>query len=55
MAAKEDIHTTTILIIHHNDWTPQQPPITTKEDIHVIATIPPHAIRYNPTPEWPKY
>ena len=55
MAAKEDVDTVTILIINHNDWTPQQFPISTKEDIHILATIPQHTIQYNPTPEWPKY
>jgi hypothetical protein len=53
--AKEDTNTATILIINHNDWTPQQIPLTTSGDIHTFATIPPHTILYNPTPEWPKY
>jgi DNA-directed RNA polymerase subunit L len=55
MAAKEDTNTFTILIVNHNDWTSQQIPITTKDDIHILATISPHTIKYNPTPEWPKY
>jgi hypothetical protein len=55
MEAKEDTNTATILIINHNDWTPQQISLTTSGDIHTLATIPPHTILYNPTPEWPKY
>jgi hypothetical protein len=51
MTIKEDAHTTTILVVHHNDWTPQQLPITTNVDNHILATIPPHAINYEPTPE----
>ena len=47
MAAKEDVDTITILIINHNDWTPQQFPISTKKDIHILATIPPYTIQYN--------
>jgi hypothetical protein len=54
MAAKEDAQTITILIINHKDWTPQQLPLT-NPDTHILATIPPHTIQYNPTPEWPKY
>ena len=41
MAAKEDKHTATILIVNHNDWTPQQLPITNKADVHILTTIPP--------------
>ena len=33
----------------------QQLPLTTNTNIHIIATIPPHTIQYNPTPEWPNY
>jgi ribonuclease HI len=54
MAAKEDAQTLTILIINHKDWTPQQIPLI-NHDIHILATIPPHTIIYNPTPKWPKY
>ena len=43
------------LILNHKDWTPQQLPIDTYADLHTIATIPPHTIQYNPTPEWPGY
>jgi hypothetical protein len=55
MAAKEDTNTFTILVVNHNDSTSQQIPINTKDDIHILATIPPHTIQYNPTSEWPKY
>lgn len=55
MWCKRLINTITILIVNHNDWTPQQLPITTNGDIHTITTIPPHTIQYNPTLEWPKY
>ena len=55
MAAKEDPNTVTILIVNHRDWTTQNLPLTAKPDIHVMATIPPHAIQYKPTPEWPTY
>ena len=55
MAAKEDEHTTTILIVNYKDWTTQQLPLKDHADIHIIATIPPHTIQYVPTPEWPKY
>ena len=55
MATKEDTHTVTILIVYHDDWTTQQLPIATNADIHILATIPPHAINYDPKPEWPKY
>ena len=55
MAAKEDTNTVTILITNHNDWTPQQLQFTTKGDIHILTTIPPHTIQYKPTTEWPKY
>ena len=55
MAAKEDPNTATILIINHNDWTPQQIPLIENKDIHIMTTIPPHTISYNPTPEWPTY
>jgi hypothetical protein len=55
MAAKEDPQTITILIVNHKDWTTQTLPITTKPDIHVMTTIPPHTIQYKPTPEWPTY
>jgi ribonuclease HI len=55
MAAKEDPKTVTILIVNHKDWTTQKLPLTSKPDIHVMATIPPHTIQYKPTPEWPTY
>ena len=55
MATKEDTSTATILIINHNNWTPQQIALTQNGGIHTLATIPPHTIQYNPTPEWPKY
>ena len=55
MAAKEDTNTITILIVNHKDWTSQQIPLTANDDIHTMATIPPHTIQYNPSPEWPKY
>ena len=55
MAAKENTHTSTILIINHQDWTPQKLNLTNVADIHVIATIPPHTMQYKPTPEWPQY
>ena len=55
MAAKEDTQTSTILIINHQDWTPQKLTFTKGDDIHVISTIPPHTIQYKPTPEWPQY
>ena len=45
MAAKEDTNTITILIVNHNEWTPQQLPITTKNDRHTLTTIPPHTIQ----------
>ena len=55
MAAKEDTQTSTILIINHQDWTPQKLTLTKGVDIHVISTIPPHTIQYKPTPKWPQY
>ena len=55
MAAKEDTHTLTILIVNHKDWTTQSLPLNTHTDIDTIATIPPYTIQYAPTPEWPKY
>jgi hypothetical protein len=55
MAAKEDPTTVTILIANHKDWTTQNLPLTTKPDVHVMTTIPPHTIKYKPTPEWPTY
>ena len=55
MAAKEDPKTVTILIANHKDWTTQTLPLTTKPDVHVMTTIPPHTITYKPTPEWPTY
>ena len=42
MATKEDPNTATILIINHNDWTPQQISLTENKDIHIMATIPPY-------------
>ena len=41
VAAKEDINTTTIHIINHNDWTSQQISLTTNADTHTLATNPP--------------
>ena len=55
MAAKEDPDTVTILIANHKDWTSQKLPLTTKPDVHIMTTIPPHTIKYKPTPEWPTY
>lgn len=55
MDAKEDARTIAILITNHKDWTSQQLPLTINTDIHVMATIPPNIIHYNPTAEWPKY
>ena len=55
MVAKEDTQTIAILIINHANWTPQTIPLNKHPDIHIITTIPPHTIHYNPTPEWPKY
>ena len=55
MAAKEDTQTITILIVNYNDWTSQHLPLNVDAGIHTIATIPPHIIHYDPTPEWPKY
>ena len=55
MAAKEDVHTITILIVNHKNWTTQLLPLNTNVDIHTIATIPLHTIHYVPTPEWPRY
>ena len=55
MAAKEDPNTITILIVNHKDWTTQNLSLTSKPNIHVMATIPPHTIQYKPTPEWPPY
>ena len=54
MATKEDAQTITILIVNHKDWAPQKLPLT-NTNIHIMATIPPHTIQYNPTPKWPKY
>ena len=55
MAAKEDAQTSTLLIINHQDWTPQKLTLGNGADIYVITTIPPHIIQYKPTPEWPQY
>ena len=55
IAAKEDARTITILIVNHKDWTIPQLPLTTNSDTHIMATIPPHTIQCDPTPEWPKY
>ena len=55
MAAKEVKNTTTILIVNHNDWTPQQITLTTNVDIHTLVIIPRQIVQYNPTPKWPKY
>ena len=55
LAAKEDPKTVTIIIANHKDWTTQNLPFTTKPDVHVMTTIPPHTITYKPTPEWPTY
>ena len=50
MAAMKYTNTSTILIINHNDWTTQQIALNNNDDIHTLATIPPHIIQYNPTP-----
>ena len=55
MATKEDARAITILIVNHKGWTTQQLPLAENTDIHVMATIPPHTIHYDPTPEWPGY
>ena len=47
VAAKEDINTTTIHIINHNDWTSQQISLTTNADTHTLATNPPPLAPYN--------
>ena len=55
MATKVNAHTITIIIINRIDWTPQQLPITKHANIYMIVSIPSHIIKYDPTPEWPKY
>jgi hypothetical protein len=51
MAAQENHNIATIIIINHKE----NPLPITHAEIHIIATIPPNTIQYNPTTEWPKY
>ena len=58
MAAKEDKHAITILIVNHIDWTTQQIPIATNTYIHILArsltlyTTTPHQKGQNTINAW---
>ena len=51
MATQTNYDATTIIIINHKENT--LPFTHTK--LHIIVTIPPNTIQYNPTSKWPKY
>ena len=51
MATQKNHITTTIIIINHKD----NPLPLINMGNHIIITIPPNTIPYNPTLEWPKY
>ena len=51
MAAQANHNATTIVILNHKE----KPFPINHTDIHIILTIPPNTIQYNPTLEWPKH
>lgn len=51
MAVKKDLNTTTVIVCHHK----AHHLTTIHDEMHIITTIPPHNIEYDPIFKWPKY
>lgn len=51
MAVKKNLNTTTVIVCHHK----AHHLTTIHDEMHIITTIPPHNIEYDPIFKWPKY